>query len=84
MHVRFAATQAWRTRRGKTTRPQTRICPSCGTHFGYDDAAGGDRTRGGFGIEVEYGAEAELSRNDLARNPLRLGVFINAVVRWKR
>jgi Right handed beta helix region len=48
------------------------------------DAADGDRTRGGFGIEVEYGAEAELSRNDLARNPLRLGVFINAVVHWKR
>ncbi len=22
--------------------PSDEICPSCGTHFGYDDAAGGD------------------------------------------
>jgi nitrous oxidase accessory protein NosD len=51
-----------------------------GTRF---DAADGDRTRAGYGIEVEYGSEAELHRNDLARNPARLGVFINAVVRWK-
>jgi hypothetical protein len=48
------------------------------------DAQDGDRTRAGFGIEVEYGSEAELGNNDLARNPLALGVFINAVVHWKR
>jgi hypothetical protein len=51
-----------------------------GTRF---DAMDGDRTRAGFGIEVEYGSEAKLHRNDLTQNPARLGVFINAVVRWK-
>jgi hypothetical protein len=25
--------------------PSDEICPSCGTHFGYDDAAGGDAAR---------------------------------------
>jgi hypothetical protein len=27
------------------TGPSDEICPSCGTHFGYDDAAGGDVTQ---------------------------------------
>jgi nitrous oxidase accessory protein NosD len=48
------------------------------------DAAGGDRTRVGFGIEVEYSSEAELSGNELGRNPAALGVFINSVIHWKR
>jgi Right handed beta helix region len=48
------------------------------------DMANGDQTRAGFGIEVQFGAEAELGRNQLARNPLRLGVFFNSLVRWKR
>lgn len=25
--------------------PSDEICPSCGTHFGFDDAAGGDAAR---------------------------------------
>lgn len=25
--------------------PSDEVCPSCGTHFGYDDAAGGDAAR---------------------------------------
>lgn len=25
--------------------PSDEICPSCGTHFGYDDAAGGDAAK---------------------------------------
>jgi hypothetical protein len=25
--------------------PSDEICPSCGTHFGYDDVAGGDASR---------------------------------------
>jgi hypothetical protein len=25
--------------------PSDEICPSCGTHFGYDDVAGGDAAR---------------------------------------
>jgi hypothetical protein len=46
------------------------------------DDAGGNRMRAGFGLEVEFGAEAELGHNDLARNPRRLGVFLNSIVRW--
>jgi len=48
------------------------------------DAADGDQTRAGFAIEVQFGAEAELSRNELAGNPLGLGVFFDSIVRWKR
>ena len=48
------------------------------------DLTNGDQTRAGFGVEVQFGAEAELSRNELASNPLRLGVFFNSLVRWKR
>jgi hypothetical protein len=48
------------------------------------DTSNGDQTRAGYGIEVQLGAEAELSRNRLAHNPLPLGVFFNSLVRWKR
>ncbi len=47
-------------------------------------AADGDQTRAGYGIVVQMGAEAELHKNELARNPARLGVFFYSVVRWKR
>jgi hypothetical protein len=42
------------------------------------DIASGDRSRLGFGIEVHYGAEADLSQNRLAQNPFRVGVFADA------
>jgi hypothetical protein len=48
------------------------------------DAAGGNKTRAGFGIQVLFGAEAELVDNDLTKNPLSLGVFQNSSVRWGR
>jgi hypothetical protein len=48
------------------------------------DSASGDKTRAGFGLELLYGAEADLSGNDFARNPLSLGVFLNSRVRWVR
>ncbi len=48
------------------------------------DMAIGDLTRVGFGLVVQMGAEAELSRNDVADNPFKLGVFFNSVVHWKR
>jgi hypothetical protein len=48
------------------------------------DRSNGDETRAGYGIEVQFGAEAELGRNRLAHNPLPLGVFFNSLVRWKR
>jgi hypothetical protein len=48
------------------------------------DSAGGDKTRAGFGLEVLYGAEAELTGNDFARNALSLGVFLNSRVTWVR
>jgi Right handed beta helix region len=52
-----------------------------GTHA---DMAAGDLTRAGFGIVVQFYAEAELSRNELLDNPSRLGVFANSTVRWRR
>jgi parallel beta-helix repeat protein len=42
------------------------------------DDANGDRTRAGFGLEVVYGAEAEVRGNDLAGNPARVGVFLDS------
>ncbi|HWX09115.1 MAG TPA: right-handed parallel beta-helix repeat-containing protein [Gaiellaceae bacterium] len=48
------------------------------------DAAGGNKTRAGFGVEVLFGAEAELFGNDLANNAAPVGVFQNSTVRWKR
>ena len=47
------------------------------------DDAGGDKTRGGFGFEAEFGAEAELAHNDFTDNPRSLGVFLDSVVRWR-
>ena len=47
------------------------------------DDATGNKMRAGFGLEVEFGAEAELSRNDLAANPRSMGVFLNSIVRWR-
>jgi parallel beta helix pectate lyase-like protein len=48
------------------------------------DTAGGDLTRAGFGILAQFYAEAELSGNELAANPSRLGVVSDATVRWDR
>jgi hypothetical protein len=47
------------------------------------DDGTGNRMRAGFGLEVEFGAEAELGRNDLATNPRSMGVFLNSIVRWR-
>jgi len=44
------------------------------------DSAGGNRTRAGYGLVVDYGAEAEIGRNDLAGNPARIGVFLGSTV----
>jgi hypothetical protein len=46
------------------------------------DAAGGDKTRAGFGLELLYGAEADLHGNDFKSNPLSLGLFLNSKIRW--
>ncbi len=48
------------------------------------DAADGNRMRAGFGIEVEFGAEAELHDNRLGRNPAPLGVFLGGLVSARR
>jgi hypothetical protein len=48
------------------------------------DTASGDSARAGFGIEVHYGAEAELVKNDLAGNPSGVGVFADGVAVHKR
>jgi len=45
------------------------------------DDAGGNKMRAGFGLEVEFGAEAMLGENDFARNPRALGVFLDSTVR---
>jgi hypothetical protein len=47
------------------------------------DDAGGNRMRAGFGLEVEFGAEADLGQNELAANPRTMGVFLNSIVRWQ-
>jgi hypothetical protein len=47
------------------------------------DDAGGNSMRAGFGLEVEFQSEAELSRNDFGANPRTLGVFLDSVVRWR-
>ncbi|MES1248381.1 MAG: right-handed parallel beta-helix repeat-containing protein [Actinomycetota bacterium] len=40
--------------------------------------------RSGIGLEVEFGAEAELgAHNDLVANPRHLGVFLDSTVFWK-
>jgi hypothetical protein len=44
------------------------------------DAAGGNKTRAGFGVSVLFGSEAELSGNDLTKNAAALGVFQNSSV----
>jgi hypothetical protein len=48
------------------------------------DAAGGNKTRAGFGVEVLFGSEAELHDNDLTKNAAQVGVFQNSSVRWIR
>jgi hypothetical protein len=48
------------------------------------DSAGGNKTRAGFGVEVLFGAEADLNGNDLTKNPATLGVFQDSSVRWTR
>jgi hypothetical protein len=46
------------------------------------DDAGGNKMRAGFGLEVEFESQAELSRNDLGGNPRSLGVFLGSVIHW--
>jgi hypothetical protein len=46
------------------------------------DSAAGDKTRAGFGLELLYGAEADLHGNDFKSNPLSLGIFLNSKIRW--
>jgi hypothetical protein len=48
------------------------------------DAAGGNKTRAGFGVQVLFGAEADLSNNELKQNPASVGVFQNSIIRWTR
>jgi Right handed beta helix region len=48
------------------------------------DSAGGNKTRAGFGVEVLFGAEADLNGNDLTKNAATLGVFQDSSVRWTR
>jgi nitrous oxidase accessory protein NosD len=48
------------------------------------DAATGDRTRAGFGLVVDFGAEAETAGNDLVGNPRQVGVFLDGQVRKLR
>jgi parallel beta-helix repeat protein len=47
------------------------------------DDATGNRMRAGFGVEVEFGAEADLHENALAANPRTLGVFLGSRIRWR-
>jgi hypothetical protein len=47
------------------------------------DDAGGNKMRAGFGLEVEFEAEAELGQNELSANPRSLGVFLGSTVRWR-
>ena len=46
----------------------------------HPDPASGNRTRAGYGLVVDYEAEAEIANNDLARNPARVGVFLGSQV----
>jgi hypothetical protein len=48
------------------------------------DAAGGNKTRAGFGVQVLFSSEAELADNDLRKNAAMIGVFQNSTVRWLR
>jgi len=48
------------------------------------DVASGDRSRLGYGIEVHYGAEAELLKNTLGGNPFRVGAFAEGVADQRR
>ena len=41
---------------------------------------GGNRTRAGYGLVVDYEAEAQLADNDFSRNPARVGVFLGSQV----
>jgi parallel beta-helix repeat protein len=44
------------------------------------DTSSGNRTRAGYGLVVDYEAEAEVAKNDLRRNPASVGVFLGAQV----
>jgi Right handed beta helix region len=48
------------------------------------DRVGGDRERAGYGLVVEFGADADVGRNDLTDNPLTMGVFVGSLVHWQR
>jgi hypothetical protein len=44
------------------------------------DAVDGNRARAGYGLVVDFGAEAEVAHNDLALNPARVGAFLGSQV----
>jgi hypothetical protein len=44
------------------------------------DTASGIRTQAGYGLLVDYEAEAEVAGNDLRKNPAAVGVFLGATV----
>ncbi len=46
------------------------------------DRSSNDRERAGYGLVVEFGALAELGRNELADNPSTFGVFVDSLVHW--
>jgi hypothetical protein len=42
-----------------------------------------DAMRSGIGLEIQFGAQADLgTHNDLAANPRHLGVFLESWVHW--
>jgi len=43
----------------------------------------GNTMRAGIGLEVEFGAEAEVGRNELASNPRHVGVFLDSTIHWR-
>ncbi len=47
------------------------------------DLVSGDRTRAGIAIQAQFGAKAELHRNDVAGNPTGVAAFADAEVRHR-
>jgi hypothetical protein len=45
------------------------------------DSAGGDRSRGGFGVLASFGSEVDLRGNELASNPVPMGSVTNSQIR---
>lgn len=47
------------------------------------DDADGNAMRAGIGLEVEFGAQAEVGRNELAANPRHVGIFLGSSIDWQ-